>query len=389
MDITELKSKISAEIDSKAEGLRALSRQIHANPEIGFREVKASGWISEYLEREGFAVERNYCRLPTAFKASYGQGKPVIGFLAEYDALPEIGHACGHNIIAAAAVGAALGAKIAGGLLNGTIQVVGTPAEELYSGKAILAERGGFNHLDAAMMVHPGNQDTAVVEALACHTLYIEFFGVAAHAASDPQAGTNALAAMILSFNNIDALRQHLPPKAMVHGIITDGGAAANVVPAHSAGNFIVRANTLATLEMVKQKILNCFSAAAVATGARLEYRWEEHYYAPVLNNLTLCKAYLRNLRQLGRKIRLQDPKEGFGSTDFGNVSHLVPGMHAQLGITVKSAVVHSPQFAEAAISATGLAAMLQAAKGLAMTAADLLASDSLLKKVKDEFAKK
>ena len=170
-----------------------------------------------------------------------GKGRPVIAFLAEYDALPEIGHACGHNLISAASVGAALGARLAAKELGGTVQVIGTPAEELYAGKEIMVRRGAFEDLDAAMMVHPGGQDVAVVEALACQRLDVEFFGKAAHAAGEPQAGINALEAMILSFNAIDALRQHLPPKGMVHGIITDGGAAANVVPDHSAGNFIVQ----------------------------------------------------------------------------------------------------------------------------------------------------
>ncbi len=388
MNITELNSQIIAEINSKADEIVALSRQIHDNPEIGFKETKASNWITEYLEKQGFSVEKSLCQLTTAFRASFGQGGPVIAFLAEYDALPEIGHACGHNLIAAAAIGAALGAKLAAAKLGGTIQLIGTPGEEIYAGKALLAQRGAFSNLDAAMMVHPGSQDLAVIGALACQTLEIEFFGVAAHAAGEPHAGINALAAMILSFNGIDALRQHLPPGAMVHGIITDGGAVANVVPAHSAGNFIVRAAELKTLAEIKQKVLNCFIGAAAASGARLEHRWDNHYYAPVLNNLTLCKLYVRNIRRLGRKIRLEDPHEGFGSTDFGNVSQLVPGMHAQVGIADKSIAIHSPQFASAAISQNGLKSALQAAQGLAMTAADLLASPALVDKVKSEFLK-
>jgi len=388
LDIVELKLNIMAEIDSKADGLCALSGLIHANPELGFKEIKASNWISDYLEKEGFAVERGFCRFPTAFRAAYGSGRPVIAFLAEYDALPEMGHACGHNLIAAASVGAALGARLAAAAYGGTLQVIGTPAEELYAGKQVMGQRGAFADLDAVMMVHPGGQDIAVVEALACQRLDIEYFGKAAHAAGEPQAGINALEAMILAFNAIDALRQHLPPKGMVHGIITDGGAAANVVPDHSAGNFIVRAADLKSLEEVKQKVLNCFGGAATATAARLAYKWEDTFYAPVLNNLAICRLYVRNMRQLGRQIRLEDPHEGFGSTDFGNVSQLVPGMHAQVGITDRAVAVHSLQFVEAAISPQGLKSMLQAAQGLAMTAADLLASPALLQKVKNEFFK-
>ena len=388
MDATDLKSKIISEIGSKADGLFALSRRIHDNPELGFKETKASKWISDFLEKEGFVIKRGICEFPTAFRASYGRGRPVVAFLAEYDALPEMGHACGHNLISAAAVGAALGARLAAKELGGTVQVIGTPAEELYAGKGVMVRRGAFKDLDAVMMVHPGGQDVAVVEALACQRLDIEFFGKAAHAAGEPQAGINALEAMILSFNSIDALRQHLPPKGMVHGVITDGGAAANVVPDHSAGNFIVRAAELGTLEEVKERVLNCFRGAATATGARLQYKWEEDFYAPVINNLVICKLFVSNMRLLGRQIRLEDPAEGFGSTDFGNVSQIVPGMHAQVGITDGKVAVHSLQFVEAAISEKGLQSMLQAAQGLAMTAADLLASAELLQKAKNEFSK-
>jgi amidohydrolase len=231
LDTAELKSKIISQISSKADALFRLSRRIHDNPELGFKETKASNWISGFLEKEGFAIERGICEFPTAFRASYGRGRPVIAFLAEYDALPQMGHACGHNLISAASVGAALGAKLAAKELGGTIQVIGTPAEELYAGKGVMVRRGAFEGLDAVMMVHPGGQDVAVVEALACQRLDVEFFGKAAHAAGEPQAGINALEAMILSFNSIDALRQHLPPKGMVHGVITDGGAAAMWYP--------------------------------------------------------------------------------------------------------------------------------------------------------------
>ena len=388
MDTADLKSKIVSEISSKADKLFALSRRIHDNPELGFKETKASNWISNFLEKEGFVVERGICEFPTAFRASYGQGRPLVAFLAEYDALPEMGHACGHNLISAASVGAALGAKLAAKELGGAIQVIGTPAEELYAGKGVMVRRGAFEGLDAVMMVHPGGQDVAVVEALACQRLDIEFFGKAAHAAGEPQAGINALEAMILSFNSMDALRQHLPPKGMVHGVITDGGAAANVVPDHSAGNFIVRAAEISTLEEVKEKVLNCFRGAATATGARLQYKWEEDFYAPVINNLVICKLFVGNMRHLGRQIRLEDPAEGFGSTDFGNVSQIVPGMHAQVGITDTKVAVHSLQFVEAAISEKGLQSMLQAAQGLAMTAADLLASAELMQKAKNEFVR-
>jgi len=386
VEIENIKSEIIKEIQSRSAGIIDLSRRIHANPELGFNENKAAGWIAGYLEEEGFKVERGICGFPTALRSVYGEGAPVIGFLAEYDALPEIGHACGHNLITAAAAGALIGARAAVKALGGTVQLIGTPAEELYAGKEIMAQRGAFSGLDAALMVHPGTQDFAAILALACQRLDVEFFGKAAHAAGEPQAGINALEAIILSFNSINGLRQHLPPNGMIHGIITDGGAAANIIPEHSAANFIVRAADLATLDDLKQKFINCFKGAALSTGARLEYRWEEPAYAPVISNPTLCDLYCANIGSLGRPILREDPSNNFGSTDFGNVSQIVPGMHATFKIAEKGTAGHSQPFLAAAGSADGYQAALQAAAGLAMTAADLFASPSLVQKMQNEF---
>ncbi len=345
--------------------------------------------MTSFLADNGFKVERGIYGLETAFRATYGKGKPVIALLAEYDALPEMGHACGHNLIGTASVGGAVGARKAVDEYGGQIVVLGTPAEELYGGKVTMAQRGAFADLDAAMMFHPGGHDSVVTEALACQGLNIEFFGKASHAAGRPESGINALEAMILSFNAIDALRQHIKSKARIHGIITDGGQAANVVPAHSAGNFLVRAPDETYLAELKEKVVNCFKGAAQATGARLEFKWDELCYAPMLNNLTLGQLFMRNMNRIGRKTRMVDPDKSFGSTDFGNVSQLVPGIHASVSITSqRGTVTHSPQFAEAAVSEKGLAAMLDAAKALALTAADLLADPEILVKVKAEFFK-
>jgi amidohydrolase len=310
----------------------------------------------------------------------------VIAFLAEYDALPELGHGCGHNLIAAASAGAGIGARLAVDKYGGRVEVIGTPAEELYAGKQVMAKRGAFTDLDAVMMVHPGSHDAAVTHALACQRLDVEFFGKEAHAAGRPEAGINALEAMILSFNAIDALRQHIDPEARLHGIITDGGTAANVVPAHSAANFLVRAADMRYLEGLKQRFLNCFIGAATATGARLEYQWEEDYYAPMLNNLTIGQLFVDNMRRLGRNTLMEDPDKSFGSTDFGNVSQLVPGMHASVAVAPEMIPIHSFQFVDAAVSESGLKSMLQAAQGLAMVAADLLSDPEQVDRVKKEF---
>jgi amidohydrolase len=389
LEIQEVKSRITAFIDEHSRTLCDLSREIHDNPELGLQEEKASRRLTDYLESRGFNLERGFAGLKTAFRASYGKGKPVIAFLAEYDALPKLGHACGHNIIAVSSTGAGAAAIPAVDLYGGQVVVIGTPAEELCGGKIIMAQRGAFEGLDAAMMVHPGGHDSVVTEALACQGITIEFFGKAAHAAGRPEAGINALEAMILAFNSIDSLRQHIKSKARIHGIITDGGQVPNVVPSHSAGVFLVRAEDEAYLEDLKKRVLNCFIGAATATGARLEYKWEDICYAPMLNNLTIGQLFARNMRGIGHKMKMVDADKSFGSTDFGNVSQLLPGIHASVKITSRPSIVtHSPQFAEAAVSEKGLKSMLDAAKALAMTAADLLAEPAVLAKAKNEFLK-
>ncbi len=387
MDIKELKASVTREIEAYRHQLRDLSLKIHSTPELGFQEVKAAAWLTQYLEENGFHVERGICELPTAFRGSYGEGKPAIAILAEYDALPELGHACGHNLIAGCAVGAAVASKPAIDQLGGSVLVIGTPAEELYGGKIIMAERGAFDKVDMAMMVHPGAHDTATTQALACLGLEVEFFGKAAHAATRPEKGINALEAMLLSFAAINSLRQHIKDKARIHGIITDGGEAANVIPAHSAGNFLVRAEDDAHLDELKEKVLNCFAGAATATGARLEYRWGKVRYAPMRNNPTLARLFRQNMQSLGRKVQLSGSSK-VGSTDMGNVSQIVPSIHPTVAIAPVEVASHSPEFASAAASEAGIQGMLDAAKALAMTIVDLVASPEIVTRVKREFGK-
>lgn len=386
MDIAKLKAAVRNGVDAQHHQLNELSLRIHSNPELGFQENKAVAWLTQYLGENGLAIERGICELPTAFRASYGQGKPAIAILAEYDALPKLGHACGHNLIAASAVGAGIASKLAIDQFGGSILVIGTPAEELSGGKAIMAQRGGFNNLDVAMMVHPGEHDTATTRALACQALEVEFFGKAAHSASSPEAGINALEAMIQSFVAINSLRQHIRDKARVHGIITDGGEAANIVPAHSAAVFLVRAEDNAYLDELRQKVINCFVGAATASGARLEYRWGDTSYAPMRNNLTLARLFKQNMESLGRKVKLTDPSGAFGSTDMGNVSQLVPSIHPMVAIAPEEVLIHSPQFASAAASEAGTQGLLDGAKALAMTVVDLVAKPEIVTKIKEEF---
>jgi len=386
LDIRKLKDQAKGEVEARRRELSELGLRIHSNPELGLQEVKAAAWLTQYLEENGFSVERGICELPTAFRGSYGQGKPAIAILGEYDALPKVGHACGHNLIAACAVGAGVASKPAIDQFGGKIMVIGTPAEELQGGKVIMADKGAFNNLDAVMIVHPEVYDCTTTHALALQSLEVEFFGKAAHAAARPEAGINALEAMINSFTAINSLRQHIRDKARIHGIITDGGEAANIVPAHSAAIFLVRAADDTYLDELKERVINCFIGAATASGARLEYKWGDIRYAPMRNNLTLARLFRENMQSLGRKVRLDDTRRGFASTDMGNVSQLVPSIQPFVAIAPEGVLIHSPQFALAAASEAGIRGLLDAAKALAMTVIDLVANPEMIIRIKREF---
>jgi len=387
LDTSALKASVIDDVDARYQQLAELSQKIHASPELAFQEHQAAAWLTQYLEENGFSVERGICELPTAFRGGYGAGEPVIAILAEYDALPKLGHACGHNLIATSAVGAGVAARRAVEGFGGSIIVIGTPAEEIYGGKVIMAERGAFDNVDMAMMVHPGGANMATIHALACQTLDVEFFGRAAHAAARPEAGINALEAMLQSYNAINSLRQHIRDKARIHGIITDGGEAANIVPAHTAANFIVRAEDDSYLDELKERVINCFTGAAAASGAKLEYRWGERY-AAMFNNMTLARLFQRNMQLLGHKMRLGDANLWGGSTDVGNVSQLLPSIQPVVAIAPTDVSLHSPQFAQAAASEAGLRHILEAAKAMAMTVIDLLADTETVARVQEEFRK-
>jgi metal-dependent amidase/aminoacylase/carboxypeptidase family protein len=250
-----------------------------------------------------------------------------------------------------------------------------------------MADKGAFNEVDMAMMVHPGTFDSSITKSIACQTLDVEFFGKAAHAAAQPDAGINALEAMISSFTAINSLRQHISDSSRIHGIITDGGDAANIVPAHSAAIFKVRAEDDSYLEELKKKVLNCFIGAATTTGARLKYQWADMRYATMRNNKTLAGLFSQNFRYLGRFEHPISHKIPFGSTDMGNISHLIPCIHALISIAPKGIANHSIEFAEAAASKEGIEALIDAAKSMAMTAVDLVTTPNIVKQVKGEFA--
>jgi amidohydrolase len=383
----ELKSEVRRQIEEQRCNLIGLSLNIHDNPELGYKETKASGLLTGYLAENGFDIEKGVGGFATAFRATYGDSEPLIALLAEYDALPEIGHGCGHNIIAASSVGAAVASKLIVDNFGGSVVVFGTPAEELFGGKVPMLHAGVFKGVDVAMIVHPGLLDAATNQALACIGIDVEFFGKAAHAAAYPELGINALEAMILSFNAINSLRQHISDTARIHGVITHGGDAANVVPSHSAASFLVRAQSIAYLDDLKKKVLNCFEGAALATGARLNYKWADVVYEPMKNNLVLAELFTRNMESLGRKMAALEAYFGFGSTDMGNVSQVIPAIHPSVAVSPPDVLLHSAEFAAAAASESGHRGMLDAAKALAMTIVDLLGDPGTMKRVKDELS--
>ncbi len=381
-NVDELKQRIVDEVDARGDALIRISDTIHANPELAFQEFEAAALLTSTLEQEGFAVQRGVAGLETAFVASYtsqkGEG-PVVALLAEYDALAGLGHACGHNIIGTASVGAALALRSVLDEVAGTIQVVGTPAEEGGAGKVIMAEAGAFDGVDVAMMVHPSTRTMTGRGSLACYELKMEFFGQAAHAAASPDKGINALDACVLAYNNISVLRQQLADDVRIHGIITHGGSASNIIPDYTAAEFLVRAaekdHALAVLDRVK----DCARAGALAAGAEVKLTRAETYYANMVPSTVLASLFDANLAALGREVQVPDPNERMGSTDMGNVSHVVPALHPYVAIAPEEVAGHSPEFRAAAVSPEGHVGLLDAAKALAMTAIDLFSNPELV----------
>ncbi|HSP53973.1 MAG TPA: amidohydrolase, partial [Dehalococcoidia bacterium] len=326
--------------------------------------------------------------IPTAFRASFGSGEPRIGIIAEYDALPGVGHGCGHNIIGTASCAAGVAVRSLVEKTGGTVLVIGTPAEEAAGGKVYMAARGAFDGLTCAMMVHPGNRNTAVAYALACLELDVEFTGRAAHAAARPEAGLNALDAMVAAFANIGLLRQQLRDSARVHGIITEGGQAVNVIPHHTAAKLLIRTEEDDYMDgVLKPKVLACFEGAATATGCQLTHRWgEESRYKTVRTNMALADAYKANIESLGRTVVDPESRRSMGSTDMGNVSQIVPGIHPAIAIAPWDVPIHTTDFREIAASEAGHLGLLDSAKALAMTAIDALVDADLRRRMKDEF---
>lgn len=393
-DLAAVRQRVVAAIDEAAEDLVALSKFIHDNPEIAMQEVRASAACADFLAARGFEVTRGVAGVPTAFQATAAAGEGAhIAYLAEYDALPGVGHGCGHNLIAIAGIGAGLGLRAAIGPLAGRVSVFGTPAEEAVGGKAIMAEAGVFAGVDAAMGAHPGTSEAVCPtvegsgQALACQAVRIAFTGRSAHAAADPYNGINALNALIETFNGINALRQHIRGDARIHGIITDGGDAPNVVPVFAAGDFLVRAQTIAYLRELLGQVRRIAEGAALMTGATLDFSYPERASYDMITNHTLARRIKAHLDEAGLVLPEAKPEPGRGSTDWGNVSYVVPSVETGFPILDRVCTWHSPEAVAAADSPLGYANTLLVAKALALTGIDLLADPELLEEIKREFA--
>ena len=381
-----LKARALACVDAEGSALLELSARIHAHPELCYAEHSASGWLADYLEARGLAVQRGVYGLPTAFAARAGSGRPRVAVLCEYDALPGIGHACGHNIIAAAGAGAGVALAAVLGETGGSLVVLGTPAEEGGGGKVLMAREGAFDGVDAAMMIHPASLDLITMNVLAVSAVEVEYHGRAAHAAAAPHAGINALDGLVTAYQSIAQLRQHIRSSERVHGIITDGGLAPNIVPERAAGLFFVRAATVQRLARLKERVDACFHAGALASGAAYEVRQVGEDYSDMWTNQPLAAAYQANLEHLGRHV-VDVPAELIsGSTDMGNVSKLLPSIHPMLSIAPPRVALHTQEFARCAASEDGQRGVLDGAKVLAMTGIDVLCTAALLDAMRVAF---
>jgi amidohydrolase len=383
----EARQRVCDRVDELAEVLVAASHSIHANPELNFEEHHAHSVLTGILEDQGLEVERGACGLPTAFRADVGVEGPTVAVLCEYDALPVIGHACGHNVIATAGLGAGLAAAVVAGEMGGRVRILGTPAEEGGGGKVIMADRGAFDGVEAAMMVHPADADLENITSLAIHQCTATYHGRAAHAAAAPEQGLNALDAMVLGYANVAALRQHIAPAERIHGIFVESGDKANIVPKRTVANWYVRSPTSAGVEDLRRRLNACLEAGALAAGCQVDIEWEPMGYAEVVDNRSLLDRYMSHSEALGRPVGPTTVKQVVGSTDMGNISYLVPGIHPMLKTAPTGTAIHTEDFARYAVSEEADRSVVHGAKVMAMTVVDCWADPAVLAAAHEEFA--
>lgn len=389
MSLESLKKDVAAAVDSMRDEILALSHAIHGEPELALQEFKSAARLAGAVEHHDIAVTREVFGLKTSYAAEFGpEHGPSIAILSEYDALPGIGHACGHNIIATSGYGAAIALSKLGGRLPGRVRYLGTPAEERFGGKEIMAREGAFERVDAAMMMHPSNLNLITMPCIAIAEVEATYSGRAAHASAMPYRGLNALDAVVIAYQSIAQLRQHIRNTERIHGIITEGGMAANIVPERAACRFYVRAADSHELAPLKARVQACFEAGALATGCRLELKWGDCDYLDLKTNWPMAQAYEKNAMALGREFVPANtlPPGYAGSTDMGNISHRVPSIHPMLSVAPPGVIIHNPEFTRWAASEKGDAAVIEGAKSLAMTALDLMCDASLFKAVRADF---
>ena len=385
--LLELKAVASVSIDTNKTALQEVGDEIWRNPELGFHETKAHATLTAFLERNGFAVERSFSGLHTAFRATFGSGRPNVCVLCEYDALPDIGHACGHNLIAEAGLAAGLGLKAAletGVAPAGMLTLLGTPAEEGGGGKQLLIDNGAFEDVDVAMMVHPATATALMPKFLAVAFLRVDFTGKAAHAAAYPWEGLNALDAAVMAYNSISVLRQQMKPEWRVHGVISNGGTKPNIIPEKSTLEYMVRAPDRIDLKLLVSRVRACFEAAAMATGCQVEITNTAPSYDNLISNEILAGLFAENLKYFN--VPFTKTTKLSGSTDMGNVSHVVPAIHPKYAIGSSRESIHTRSFTNLTNTPASHESTLTMGKCMAHTCLDILTSEKLLQQIRDAF---
>ncbi|WP_079709267.1 M20 family metallopeptidase [Paraliobacillus ryukyuensis] len=379
--------KLHTTVHELKTSLCKISDDLFEHPELGDQEFRSMGILVDFLKQHDFEVETGLVNRETSFKAVYDSKKsgPTIAFMAEYDALPVVGHGCGHNMIATMSVGAGIALSKVLDQIGGKVIVFGTPAEETNGAKVPMAEAGLFDEVDVAMMVHPGDVSTESGESLAMDAIQFEYFGKTSHAAASPEKGINALDSVIQLFNGINALRQHVTSDVRIHGIITEGGMAANVVPDYAVAQFYVRAKERTYLNTVVEQVKQIANGAATMTGATLKISNYELSYDDMCTNQILSDQFNKNLYQVGETV-IQPAKKSYGSIDMGNVSHVCPAIHPYIGFGQPGLVAHTTEFANQTITETGHEVIARGALSLALTGADVITQPNLLDQIKIAF---
>jgi amidohydrolase len=385
-DVQELKRLAVQRIDAVADALVEVSHEIHAHPEQNYEEFFASELLARVAQQSGFPVDLRAFGTETGFAGDVGSG-PTVCVMSEYDALPEIGHGCGHNVIAAAGLGAAIGLASVAQSAGGRVRYLGTPAEEGGGGKLVMANNGALEGVDVAMMVHSADADLTSIDAIALQQLLVEYSGRASHAAAAPQHGRNALDAAVLGYMAVAALRQHILPTERVHGIFLRGGDKPNIVPSDAATEWYIRSDTITSLQELKPRVVAALESGAHACGCSVTHQWTGTAYADMVTNNSLAALYIANAGSLGRNVEAPSAhRRVVGSTDMGNISHLVPSIHPMIASAQPGTSIHTKDFATASKGPLADKAVIDGAKAMAMTAIDYWTSSQAQSAIREEF---